>query len=63
MRVLSTATERLVVGSVEVLGAQYSLVQNSVKTVVVVFQPLLFEAKLNGRFCHLCVRRLRQASW
>lgn len=62
MRVLSTATERLVVGSVEVLGAQYSLVQNSVKTVVVL-QPLLFEAKLNGRFCHLCVRRLRQASW
>lgn len=61
MRVLSTATERLVVGSVEVLGAQYSLVQNSVKTVVV-FQPLLFEAKLNGRFCHLCVKRLRQAS-
>lgn len=60
MRVLSTATEHLVVGSVEVLGAQYSLVQNSVKTVV--FQPLLFEAKLNGRFCHLCVKRLRQAS-
>lgn len=60
MRVLSTATEHLVVGSVEVLGAQYFLVQNSVKTVV--FQPLLFEAKLNGRFCHLCVKRLRQAS-
>lgn len=57
MHVLSTATEHLVVGSVEVLGAQYSLVQNSVKTVV--FQPLLFEAKLNGRFCHLCVKRLR----
>lgn len=51
MHVLATATEHLIVGSVEVLGTQSSLIQNSVKTVVV-FQPLLFEAKLS----HLCVK-------